>query len=85
MSKSGALPTVQWIAVVNGCLDRHRCLLRTIVEKLQLLETFKIKFVMPDDRAIVSSKSDVDPCTHDRDIDLTKKCGRTAFQLYIVD
>ena len=89
MSKSGVLSTVQWIAVVNGYLDRHRCLLRTRVEKPQLLETFKNKFVMPEDRAIISSKSDVDPCTPDRDIDPTKKCrqtdGRTAFQLYIVD
>ena len=43
VSKSSALPTVHWIAVVNGCLDRHRCLLRTRVEKLRLLETLKNK------------------------------------------
>ena len=38
-----ALPTVQWIAVTNGCLDRHRCLSGTRVKKLKLLETFKNK------------------------------------------
>ena len=42
---------------------------------------------MPEDRAIVSSKSDVDPCSHGRDPDRQKMRtdGQTAFQLYIVD
>ena len=57
------LPTVQWIAVVNGCLDRYGCLSGTRVEKLRLLETLKINFVMPEDIAITSSKFDVDPCS----------------------
>ena len=43
VSKSSALPTVHLIAVVNGCLDQHRCLSATRVEKLRLLETFKNK------------------------------------------
>ena len=41
---------------------------------------------MPEERTIISSKSDIDPCTPDQDIDPTKKCGQTdgwmAFQLY---
>ena len=47
MSKSTALPAVHWIAVVNGCLDRHGCLLHSPVEKLKLLETFKNKLASP--------------------------------------
>ena len=43
VSKSSALPTVHWIAVVNGCLDLHGLLLHTRSEKLKLLETFKNK------------------------------------------
>ena len=35
------------------------CLLGTSVEKLKLLETLKINFVMPEDKAIMSSKSDL--------------------------
>ena len=31
---------------------------------------------MPEDTAIISSKSDVDPCTPDRDIDPTKNADR---------
>ena len=37
----------------------------------------KINFVMPEDTAITSSKSDVGPSMHDEGIDLTKKCGQT--------
>ena len=37
------LPTVHWIAVVNGRVDRHGCLSGSRVEKLKLLETFKNK------------------------------------------
>ena len=40
VSKSSVLPTVHWIHAVNGCPDRHRCPLRTLVEKLQLSKTF---------------------------------------------
>ena len=45
---------------------------------------------MPEDIAITSSKSDVDPCSHGRDPDGQKSAdrqtdGQTAFQLYIVD
>ena len=45
---------------------------------------------MPEDRAITSSKSDVDPCSHGQDPDHQKSAdrqmdGQTAFQLYIVD
>ena len=41
---------------------------------------------MPEDIAITSSKSDVDPCSHGRDPDRQKSAdGQTAFQLYIVD
>ena len=45
---------------------------------------------MPEDIAITSSKSDVDPCSHGRDSDGQKSAdrrtdGQTAFQLYIVD
>ena len=32
-----------WIAVVNGRVDRHGCLSGSRVEKLKLLETFKNK------------------------------------------
>ena len=54
------------------------------VEKLKLL---KINFVMPEDIAIISSKSDVDPCSHSRETDAKKvrTDRQTAFQLYIVD
>ena len=43
---------------------------------------------MPEDVAIASSKSEVDTCTDDRDIDQPKSAdrqtdGQTAFQLYI--
>ena len=38
----------------------------------------KINFVMPEDRAITSSKSDVDPCSHGRDPDRRKNAdGQT--------
>ena len=45
---------------------------------------------MPEDIAITSSKSDVDPCSHGQETDRQKSAdGRTdrqtAFQLYIVD
>ena len=49
---------------------------------------------MPEDVAIASTKSEVDTCTDDRDIDRPKSADRqtdgqtdrqTAFQLYIVD
>ena len=41
---------------------------------------------MPEDIAVILSKSGVDPCTHDRDIDPTKNADRRmAFQLFIVD
>ena len=45
---------------------------------------------MPEDIAITSSKSDVDPCSHGRETDRQKSAdGRTdrqtAFQLYIVE
>ena len=45
---------------------------------------------MPEDVAITSSKSDVDPCGRGRETDRQKSAdGRTdrqtAFQLYIVD
>ena len=45
---------------------------------------------MPEDIAITSSKSDVDPCSHSGETDRQKSVdGRTdrqtAFQLYIVD
>ena len=45
---------------------------------------------MPEDVAIASTKSEVDTCTDDRDIDRPKSAdrqtdGQTAFQLYIVD
>ena len=48
---------------------------------------------MPEDIAITSSKSDVDPCSHGQDPDGQKSAdrrdrqtdGQTAFQLYIVD
>ena len=43
VSKSSALPTVHWIAVVYGRLDQHGCLSGSRVEKLRLLETFKNK------------------------------------------
>ena len=48
MSKSSALPIVHWIAVVNGCLNQHGCLLHSPVETLKPLETLKINFVMAD-------------------------------------
>ena len=38
---------------------------------------------MPEDMAIILSKSDIDPCNHGRDIDSAIKCRQTAFQLYI--
>ena len=66
--------------MINGCLDRHGCLSGTRVEKLKFL---KINLVMPEDIAITSSKSDVDPCNPR--YRLPKKCGQMAFQLYIVD
>ena len=34
---------MHWITVVNGHVNRHRCLLHTRAEKLQLLETCKSK------------------------------------------
>ena len=41
---------------------------------------------MPEDIAITSSRSDVNPCSHGRDPDHQKSAdGQTAFQLYIVD
>ena len=45
---------------------------------------------MPEDIAIILSKSDVGPCSHGRDTDRQKSAGRrtdmqTAFQLYIVE
>ena len=45
---------------------------------------------MPEDIAIISSKSDVDPCSHGRETDRQKNAdgrtdGQTAFQLYIVE
>ena len=45
---------------------------------------------MPEDIAITSSKSDVDPCIHGRDPDGQKSAdrqtdGQTAFKLYIVE
>ena len=45
---------------------------------------------MPEDMAITSRKSDVDPCSHHQDPDHQKSAdrqtdGQTAFQLYIVD
>ena len=39
---------------ITGVLRAHN-------DKLKLLETFKINLVMPEDAAIISSKSDVDP------------------------
>ena len=41
---------------------------------------------MPEDIAIMSSKSDVDPCSHGRDPDHQKvqTDRQTAFQLYII-
>ena len=40
---------------------------------------------MPEDVAITSSKSDVDPCSRGRETDRRKSAdGQTAFQLYIV-
>ena len=40
---------------------------------------------MPEDIAITSSKSDIDPCSHGRDTDHQKvrTDGQMAFQLYI--
>ena len=71
---------------VYGCLDRHGCLSGTRVEKLRLLELLKINFIMPEDIAITSSKSDVDSCSHGRETDRQKSVdGQTDFQLYIVD
>ena len=89
VSKSGALPTVQWIAVVNGCLDRYRCILRTRVKKLQLLETIKNKLCHARRHSYhikqVQNRS-MQPWLRIRP---HKMCGRTdgqtAFQLYIVD
>ena len=43
MSQSSALPSMHWIAVVNGRFDPHGCLSRTRAEKRQLLETCKNK------------------------------------------
>ena len=45
---------------------------------------------MPEDIAITSSKSDVDPCSHGRDPDRQKSADKRtdrqmAFQLYIVE
>ena len=45
---------------------------------------------MPEDIAITSSKSDVDPCSHSRENDRQKSADgqtdrQTAVQLYIVD
>ena len=41
---------------------------------------------MPEDIAITSSKSDIDPCSRGRETDRQKSAdGQTAFQLYIVD
>ena len=45
---------------------------------------------MPEDIAITSSKSDVDPCSRGRETDRQKSADgqtdrQTAFQLYIVD
>ena len=45
---------------------------------------------MPEDIAITSSKSDVDPCSNGRETDHQKSAdgwtdGQIAFQLYIVD
>ena len=42
---------------------------------------------MPEDVAITSSKSDVDPCSRGRETDHQNKSadGQTAFQLCIVD
>ena len=44
---------------------------------------------MPEDTAITSSKSDVDPYAPDQDIDLTENCRQTdeqtSFQLHIVE
>ena len=42
---------------------------------------------MTEDIAIISSKSDVDPCSHDRETyrQKVRMDGQTAFQLYIVD
>ena len=46
----------------------------------------KTNLLMPEDIAIVSSKSGFDQCTCDRVISvMRKKCGQTAFQLCIVD
>ena len=45
---------------------------------------------MPEDVAITSSKSDVDPCSHGRETDRQKSADgqtdrQTGFQLYIVE
>ena len=40
---------------------------------------------MPEDIAIILSKSDVDPCSHGQNTDPQKSAdGQTAFQLYTV-
>ena len=50
-----------------------------LVSKTTALKLLKINFVMPEDRAITLSKSDVDPCSHGRDPD-RQKCRRTDRQ-----
>ena len=40
---------------------------------------------MPEDVAVISSKSGIDPCTHEQDINKMRTDRRMAFQLYIVD
>ena len=71
--------------MINGCLDRHRCLLGTSVEKLKVLETFKINFIIPEDIAIMLTSIQAAMA----EIQTPEKCGQmdgqTAFQLYIVD
>ena len=72
---------MHWIAVVNGCFDRHRYLSCIRAEKLQLLETYRseLRDARPEDTAIMSNKSEVNRHIDSRVISLTRKeCRRTG-------
>ena len=78
--------------MVTGCPDRHRCLLHTLVEKLQLLKTFRNKladagahsfhFEQVWRRSVQTAEIWQ---SHQPDEERIQTDRQTAFQLYIVD
>ena len=84
VSKLSALPTVHWITVSRSTQVTVHCM-HTVIEKLQLLKTFRNKFADAIESFFISSKFGIDQCRNGRVMSLNADGQTDGFQLYIVD